>query len=95
MFAIKLLFSGETTYQKKDKLFFETFRYSSAWFRQHAPMCSSIPEWSSVASVKERIKSKLRTADENRLLSEGGTTRRNPAIQIPGAGDLRFFRPLR
>ena len=78
-------------FKRKTSCFFEPFFYSSAWFGQHALMCSSIPVSSSVASVKEPIRSKLRTAHKHKHWSKVAEKRQNPAILIPGAHELLFF----
>ena len=54
-------------------------------------MCSSIPEQSSVASIKERVKSNLRTAHTSKHWSKRDKDRQHPAIQILGARELLIF----
>ena len=58
-------------------------------------MSNSVPVKRSVASDRERIERKLRTAPENKHWNKEGGDRQNPAIQISGARKLRIFRMSR
>ena len=78
-------------FKRKTSCFFDTLFYSSAWFGQLALMCSSIPVWSSIASFKERIRSKLRTARKHKHWSKADKGRSKVTICRSGARALLIF----